>query len=102
MLLLLTLFLVLFVGDYFAVRITEDKAFGTPVFTTMGGVSRCPGETSTSKRDSGVSIVSIQPRCGTDRIFPCDVSNLNYGDVATFGVRIQNLSPTREYIYILL
>eukprot|EP01036_Dinobryon_divergens_P032287 gene32287-41843_t len=89
-------------GDLFAVRITEDSAFGTPVFTTMGGSSRCPGESSTSKRDSGVSTVSIQPRCGPDRISPCGVSNLKYGDVASFGIRIQNLSPTRDSAYYTL
>ena len=30
-------------GDYFAVRITQDPVYGTPVFTTMGGQSKCPG-----------------------------------------------------------
>lgn len=42
---------VLSAGDYFVVRITEDPVYGTPVFTTMGGQSKCPGETATSRRE---------------------------------------------------
>eukprot|EP01035_Chromulina_nebulosa_P063886 gene63886-87375_t len=52
-------------GDYFAVRITEDPVYGTPVFTTMGGQSKCPGESGTNRRESQVSIQGIVPRCGT-------------------------------------
>ena len=50
-------------GDYFAVRVTEDPVFGTPVFTTMGGQSKCPGETGTTRRESNVKIHQIVDRC---------------------------------------
>ena len=33
-----------FIGDYFAVKIAEDKNYGTPVFITIGGASKCPGQ----------------------------------------------------------
>lgn len=91
---LLLLLFALLTGDYFAVKITEDPVFATPVFTTMGGQSKCPGETGTSRRESEVRIVSIIPRCGPQRNLPCDATTLNYGDVATFGAVIENLSPT--------
>jgi len=85
-------------GDYFAVKITEDPVFATPVFTTMGGQSKCPGETGTSRRESGVRIVNIIPRCGPQRNQPCDATTLNYAEVATFGVVIENLSPTGDTV----
>jgi hypothetical protein len=86
-------------GDYFAVRITEDPVYGTPVYTTMGGQSKCPGETATSRRESRVTIVDIVPRCGPSHNLPCDATVNPYflsGEVASFGVVIQNLSPTGE------
>jgi hypothetical protein len=84
------------IGDYFAVRMTEDPVYGTPVFTTMGGQSKCPGETGTSRRESAVSIYQIVPRCGPDRISSCIPPILKHGDVATFGVIILNNSPTSK------
>jgi hypothetical protein len=89
-------------GDYFAVRITEDPVYATPVFTTMGGVSKCPGETGTSRRESGVRIVQIIPRCGADKKSICDETTLAPGDSAVFGVVIQNLSPTQDEVYYTL
>ena len=75
------------------VRITEDPVFGTPVFTTIGGQSKCPGETGTSRRQSSVNIVDIVPRCvATDSL--CKSTNLNAGEKAHFGVVILNTSPT--------
>jgi hypothetical protein len=83
-------------GDYFAVRVTEDPVYATPVFTTMGGVSKCPGETGTTRRESRVRIVRIQPRCGPTKNLPCTASNLAVGDTANFAVVIENLSPSFE------
>jgi len=60
----------------------------------MGGQSKCPGETGTSRRESEVRIVSVIPRCGPMRNQPCDTSTLQNAEVATFGVVIENLSPT--------
>jgi len=89
-------------GDYFAVRITDDPVYGTPVFTTMGGQSKCPGETGTSRRESGVRIVYIQPRCGQNRLRPCTPLTLGSQDFARFGVVIENLSPTGDVVYYTL
>lgn len=89
-------------GDYFAIRITEDPVYGTPVFTTLGGASKCPGETSTSRRDSNVRIVTIQPRCGLNKRSPCTHLNLGSQDYARFGVVIENLSPTQDEVYYTL
>ena len=49
--------------DVFAVRISQDKVYGTPIFTTMGGRSSCVGETGTTRRDSRVTIREIKPLC---------------------------------------
>ena len=81
------------IGDYFAVRITEDPVYGTPVFTTMGGQSMCPGETGTLRRESQVSIVGIVPRCAGNSN-DCTNKNLLPGEKAHFGVIILNASPT--------
>ena len=89
-------------GDFFAVRITEDPVYGTPVFTTMGGASKCPGETGTSRRESNVRIVEIRERCGADKASPCNELTLGPGDNANFGVVIENLSPTQDEVYYTL
>ena len=89
-------------GDFFAVRITEDPVFGTPIFTTMGGASKCPGETGTSRRESNVRILQIRERCGADKASPCNELTLGPGDNANFGVVIENLSPTQDEAYYTL
>ena len=68
--------------------------FGTPVYTVMGGQSKCPGETGTNNRQGGVTITEIVDHCGADRNSECAPPNLAYGDVAVLGVVIQNFSPT--------
>jgi hypothetical protein len=85
-------------GDYFAVRITEDPVYGTPVFTTMGGQSKCPGESGTNRRESQVSIVGILPRCANTG--ECTNVGLPAGTKAHYGVIIQNISPTGMYVYM--
>jgi hypothetical protein len=70
------------------------------VFTTVGGQSKCPGETMTSARESMVFIRKIQPRCGTLHDSDCSSSNLlRDDDTAYFGVVISNLSPTSEQYF---
>ena len=76
------------VGDYFAVKVTEDPFYATPIFTTIGGQSKCPGESGTTRRESRVEIFEIVPRCGVTMNRPCD----EHGEPALFGVVIQNLS----------
>ena len=50
-------------GDVFAVKIETDTVYGTPIFTTIGGESTCPGETATTRRAEDVTIFDIIPHC---------------------------------------
>lgn len=77
-------------------RITEDPVYGTPVFTTMGGQSKCPGETGTTRREGGTRIVEIRPRCGPNRDLPCDGATLGAADTAAFGIVIESLSEAYD------
>ena len=72
-------------------RISEDPVYGTPIFTTMGGESKCPGETGTLRRESGVEILQVLPNCGAG-----DFTGANTAapGVATFSVIVLNISPT--------
>lgn len=72
------------------------------MFTTMGGQSRCPGESGTLRRESGVRIVTIKPRCGADGNSPCTPVTLTATQTAKFGVIIENLSPTGDEVYYTL
>jgi hypothetical protein len=87
-------------GDVFVVKIEADPTFGTPVFTTAGGESVCPGETSTSRRAESITIFDVLDQCTSDYgsglsaqgggSTACDATNLVYGDVAYFSVIVQN------------
>lgn len=88
------------VGDYFAVKILEDPFYATPIFITMGGQSKCPGETGTLSRESGISIVNIKPRCGATSNEVCDATTLpDSSTPAIFAVQIANQSPTKDVAY---
>lgn len=80
------------VGDLFALRITEDSVFGTPVFTTIGGQSKCPAETATLARESGVELIDIIHMCGDSGSETC--SDLEEDEKAYFSAVIFNNSPT--------
>lgn len=84
-------------GDFFVIRITEDKYFGTPIFTVMGGSSKCPGETGTSMRESDTTIMEIRYRCGPTKDMPCNL--VPWDEKAALSVVIQNLSPTNDTVY---
>jgi hypothetical protein len=87
------------IGDYFAVEILEDSKYGTPIFRTIGGQSKCPGETMTSRRESAVRIIEVIPRCGPDHNQECTGETApEAGEDAIFGVVVQNLSPTGIFI----
>jgi hypothetical protein len=62
-------------------------------------MSKCPGETGTLKRESGVQILEIAHRCGPNKDKRCDGSQgyPQEGEWAFFGVRIINLSPTGRF-----
>ena len=53
------------IQDSFAVQVAMDPVYGTPIFTTLGGRSSCPGETGTTRRDSRVTIEEIRPLCAS-------------------------------------
>jgi len=76
-------------ADVFAVKVSADKHYGTPIFETIGGDSSCPGETGTSKLDSAIIISEINfDRCQTDLC-----QNEPYGEPIVLGAVVQNLSP---------
>jgi len=78
-------------GDKFVLHVASDKRFGTPVFMTQGGRSKCPGEELTMFREAGLTI---------SRNVHVDVAtmnmNLNPGDRAIVDLKIINSSPYRE------
>ena len=67
----------------------------------MGGQSKCPGETITSRRESNVKISEIKHKCGPNADSICDETTLKYGDSANFAVVIYNDSPTGMMIGIV-
>lgn len=81
--------------DFFAVQIREDVHYQTPIFTTIGGISSCPGETATQRRDSGVTIGSINHKCGVNHDEECNEQTLlRPTDVAYLGLTLENLSES--------
>jgi len=73
-------------GDKFVLQVSSDKRFGSPVFITMGGRSRCPGEKWTMFREAGVTI-------GKESTHN---TNLNPGEHALIQLLISNESPYKE------
>ena len=82
--------------DKFVIHVSNDKRFGTPVFKTIGGASKCPGEPNTMWREGGL-IIETEWSAGADNNFiPPDHK-------ALFDLVITNESPYREgHIYGLL
>ena len=75
--------------DKFVIQISTDSRWGTPIFNTIGGASRCPGEKNTMWRESGIGIeVAHAPGVNNMHIPP--------GADALFDVTITNESPYRE------
>ena len=68
----------------------------------MGGQSKCPGETATSRRESNVKIMEIKHLCGPNANSICDETTLKVGDIATFAVVIFNDSPTGILLLIII
>ena len=94
-------------GDTFTVKIEEDAVHGTPIFTTMGGESTCPGETATTRRADMTKIFDVIPHCNivnpkikgkgfepTEGQESC--KNLPPGTPAYFGVVLQNTMKKEE------
>jgi len=76
-------------GDKFVLSVGADLRFGTPVFATMGGRSKCPGELGTVFRESDVSLMIP---LATKRA----MNGLNPNQRAIFEIIIENKSPYRE------
>jgi hypothetical protein len=77
-------------GDKFVVQIRYDNRFGTPIFQTIGGATRCPGEPNTMWRENGVSITNVMAASGVDALHIPPHSD------ALFDIVIQNETPYRE------
>jgi len=83
--------------DKFVIQVSSDKRFGTPLFKTIGGASRCPGEPNTMWRESGVKIDKTPWSASANNHFIPPDSN------ALFDIIITNASPYRETLnYALL
>ena len=76
-------------GDKFVLSVGADLRFGTPVFATMGGRSKCPGELGTVFRESDVSLIIP---LATKRA----MNGLNPNQRAIFEIIVENKSPYRE------
>ena len=76
-------------GDKFVVHVGADKRFGTPLFKTMGGRSKCPGELGTVFRESSVKLmVPLSTGVPTE--------GLNPSQRAIYEIVVENYSPYRE------
>jgi len=82
--------------DKFVVAVSTDKRFGTPIFRTVGGASKCPGEPNTLWRESGLIVETAWATGVNNKAIPP-------GQNALFDIVITNESPYREgHIYGLL
>jgi len=75
--------------DKFVVAVSTDKRFGTPIFKTIGGASKCPGEPNTLWRESGMMLETAWA-AGVNNKF------IHPGQNALFDIIITNESPFRE------
>jgi hypothetical protein len=79
--------------DKFVVAVSTDKRFGTPIFKTIGGASKCPGEPNTLWRESGLIVETAWAPGVNNKFIPP-------GQNALFDIIITNESPYREsHIY---
>lgn len=72
-------------GDIFDVEVRIDELYGTPVFVTRGGQSRCPSEANTLPRET------IRAQLGFSRL-----SMVPPNSIARVPLILDNQSPTRE------
>ena len=77
-------------GDKFVVEIKFDTRFGTPIFRTVGGATKCPGEPNTMWRENGI-LLSVTRAKGFD-----NMEHILPGTSALYDVTITNESPYRE------
>ena len=78
--------------DKFIIHVSSDKRFGTPLFKTIGGASKCPGEPNTMWRESEVDLESAWA-AGVNNEYIPPHSN------ALYDLTITNASPYRETMY---
>lgn len=46
-------------GDKFVIEVQDNPLYGTPLFRTLGGASRCPAEPNTQKREAKIRSMSV-------------------------------------------
>jgi len=80
------------VGDKFVVQVGSDKRFGTPLFITKGGRSKCSGEPFTVMRESGIGLT----------LSSVSHAGLDPGEKAFLSLKVTNESPYREGISLVL
>ena len=73
----------------FVIQISTDKRFGTPLFRTIGGASKCPREPDTIWREKGIQIRTEWAPGMNNEFIPPD-------STALFDVIITNESLYRE------
>jgi len=74
--------------DKFIVAVHDNLMYGTPVFRTIGGQSRCPAEPTTLPRESGAQILSIEPLCEGDTTSHTECLQVMDGEFASFKVTL--------------
>ncbi|KAG2486018.1 hypothetical protein HYH03_015331 [Edaphochlamys debaryana] len=80
-------------GDAFLVKVKPDPAFGTPVFQTLAGRSRCPHEPGTLSRHN----VSVRVADGSNSRL-----NVKEGEEVRYLLAIDNASDTDEMVEFAL
>ena len=73
------------VGDQFEVEVLEDPMFGTPIFHTVSGRSKCPWEPGTVQREA-FKLTALTPK----------VRNVAPDKQGIIELQLTNLSPSRE------
>jgi hypothetical protein len=105
------------VKDKFIVKIETNAAYGTPVFYTLAGASKCPWEPNTTPREAGLAIKKIEAMCGkggskgdcvslapeTGALFRMDIS-IDYQNCNSFNEegRCTDKTETNSYQLALL
>ncbi len=80
--------------DEFVVDLFYDDKYGTIIFNTVAGQSKCPHEPSTAAIEDPRLVISKRPSQHVfpeeDMVFELEMTNLGVGDESLFNLYIQN------------